>query len=313
MILNLSLSVKTTTSGSRVTIVSPKTDIFYNPVANVGERVIISGIATDDILLQLNGETYEVDVENFEWLYVWDTSGLNPDNYLIKAFCNDAEDDITIKLVDFFPPVIEIDIPLDGTIIEDEQITIAGQSLDNRDVEKIEVKIDNSEYRLATGTDYWFIDWNINDFSLGKHLITVKSIDLSGHVSYSEIMFVLNESGHTWGPIINNFYHKPDNPTNLSNIILYADVTSGSPFEVKRVVVHWDDGEITYSKDMFRYADNPVQERHEEDPLKNEPNDPIYGLELGQFSTGTNIYYWIEAYDYANNIVTSSKNHIIIG
>ena len=63
---------------------------------------------------------------------------------------------------------------------------------------------------------------------------------------------------------------------------------------------------------MFRYADNPVQERHEEDILKNESNDPIFGLELGQFVSGTIINYHIEAIDFANNVAISDVNSLII-
>ena len=86
----------------------------------------------------------------------------------------------------------------------------------------------------------------------------------------------------------------------------------GSPYNIKKVILNWDDGMNLNSKEMFRYADNPVQERHEEDPLKNVSNDPIFGLELGQFSTNTNITYLIKAVDTANNIVVSKEKFLTI-
>jgi len=58
---------------------------------------------------------------------------------------------------------------------------------------------------------------------------------------------------------------------------------------------------------MFRYGDNPVQDRHEEDPLFGELNKPIYGVELGQFPNNELVTYWIVAYDDANNSITSSE------
>ena len=64
---------------------------------------------------------------------------------------------------------------------------------------------------------------------------------------------------------------------------------------------------------MYRYAENPVQSRHEEDPLKNESNDPIFGVELGQFSTDEIITYWIVAYDTANNSQTSDEKFFTVG
>ena len=91
-------------------------------------------------------------------------------------------------------------------------------------------------------------------------------------------------------------------------MVVYANVTSISPFAIKKIVLYWDDGKNTESIEMFRYADNPIQGRHEEDPLKNQSNEPIYGFELGQFSTSKNITYWIKAFDTANNsVITESK------
>ena len=52
---------------------------------------------------------------------------------------------------------------------------------------------------------------------------------------------------------------------------------------------------------LYRYGDYPVQARHEEDPLVNESNAPLYGVELGQMPTGTNITYWVTAVDTALN------------
>jgi hypothetical protein len=52
---------------------------------------------------------------------------------------------------------------------------------------------------------------------------------------------------------------------------------------------------------MYRYALYPVQSRHEEDPLRNQSNDPIFGIELGQFPTDQTITYWIVASDTAQN------------
>ena len=63
---------------------------------------------------------------------------------------------------------------------------------------------------------------------------------------------------------------------------------------------------------MYQYADNPIQERHQEDPLINNSNSPLFGYELGQFTSGTNITYWIKVIDTANNFKTSGKKSYII-
>ena len=173
--------------------------------------------------------------------------------------------------------------------------------------------LDNGEYILASGTEFWSISLDISAYSLGNHIISARAFDASGCVSYDNITFVLNESGHSWAPIINAFYNKPENPTNESCVVVYANVTSSSPFTIQKVILYWDDGINTESTQMFRYGDDPVQIRHEEDPLKNESNEPIYGFELVQFSTGKNISFWIEGFDSANNSVISETKSFYIG
>ena len=57
---------------------------------------------------------------------------------------------------------------------------------------------------------------------------------------------------------------------------------------------------------MYRYGDFPIQTRHEEDPLFNLSNTPLYGKELGQFLSGQVITYWVVAVDTARNTKQST-------
>jgi hypothetical protein len=311
-ILNFSVEVDMSTTEDKVQIVSPDTVIFDNPVYNIGETVKITGIATDDILLFVNGLQYNLTVENYEWEFIWNTSNLSPNNYSIIVKCGESQDELIISLIDVIPPMLTINNPCNGDIVNDDLLIIEGTAFDNQCVEKIEVSVDNGEWIEAIGTDFWFIDWNLNNYSIGEHRISARSFDIGGIVSFDEISIVLNESGHSWGPVINDFYHQPDNPSNISNNIIYANVTSDSPFSIKKVVLFWDDGNQITKNNMFLYANNPIQDRHEEDPLKNMSNDPIFGLELGQFSNNTNISYWVQAFDTADNSATSIKKYFFV-
>jgi hypothetical protein len=124
---------------------------------------------------------------------------------------------------------------------------------------------------------------------------------------------VINESGHSWGPEIEQVYSSPANLTNTSNVIVYANVSTTSPFTLDRVILYCDDGTNTTVYDMYRYGDHPVQSRHEEDPLRNQSNAPLYGKELGQFPTGTTVSYWVVAFDTAQNSKTSGIQTFTIG
>jgi hypothetical protein len=197
--------------------------------------------------------------------------------------------------------------------VEGDIITISGMSWDNFGVERVEVAMDDGDFIVANGTGNWFIEWDIGEFDLDDHMISARAVDLFGKNSIHRISVIVNESGHVWGPQINNFYHKPEKPINISNVVIYANLTNTSPFDIKRVVLYFDNGTEIDSFEMYRYGDNPVQERHEEDPLFNESNEPIFGFELGQFSTGEKITYWIVSYDTANNFEMSEKKSFIVG
>jgi hypothetical protein len=312
IILNFTITVEMVCTDEKVQIVSPFTNVFEKPIFNVGEKIMFYGIATNNVTFYINHEPHEINVTDYQWFYVWETSGFSPGNYSIEAVCENAEDKLEIILIDKNPPIIEIDSPIDQEIIETRQMVIYGKSFDNRFVEKVEVSVGNSNYCLANGTNFWSITWDLSELVLGIYNISVKASDVSGCVSYKNITFVFNETGQSWGPVINLFYHEPAYPNSESNVVVYANVSTNSSFLIKKIVLYWNDGFSTQSAQMFRYADNPVLDRHEEDPFKNEPNNPLYGFELGQFIPGLNVSYWIEAYDSANNRkISETKNFFV--
>ena len=73
-----------------------------------------------------------------------------------------------------------------------------------------------------------------------------------------------------------------------------------------------DNGTKINAHEIYRYGDNPVQKRHEEDPLQNTSNGPIYGYELGHFDSGETLTYWIIAYDVANNSIESYEKSFTV-
>ena len=56
------------------------------------------------------------------------------------------------------------------------------------DVTRVEVKIDNGNWNLATGTDNWYYSWDTHSIDEGSHLIYARSEDQFG--AYSEIASV---------------------------------------------------------------------------------------------------------------------------
>jgi len=314
-IIDFSLDVSIETTSDRVQIVTPDTMLFETPIANIGDTVLVSGIATTDpVFLSFDHEppVIELPVTNGEWFYAWDTSGVTLGTHLITiADEGTMSDERSIQLIDGRPPSLSIDTPVDGAILEQGLLNISGQSSDNLAVDHIEVTLDNVTH-TAVGTTNWNLSWDTIGLPLGDHLLTIKAIDTQYLTSTQTRWIVLNETGHTWGPQINTLSYSPANPTNTSNMIIYANVTSTGPFAIRTIILYCDNGTDTVSYEMYRYGDYPVQSRHEEDPLFNQSNAPLFGRELGQFSSGQSIGYWIVAIDTAQNKIQSEGDSFTI-
>ena len=285
-------------------------DIFDKPSFDIGDKVTIRGTSTGTTTVYIDDTPICVIEGHGTWAYTWDTSGESEGTHLIRAVCGDAEDEIQVELVDVSPPYVEIITPENGTIVDNDSIEIAGVARDNTNVMDVEVSVDGSEWRRADGTQNWSIIWDIHSLQPGDHVITVRVSDRSGLYATESVVFVINGSNPEWGPVINDVFHQPANPTNESNVVVYANISENGPFSIKKVILYINDGNRTEKREMYRYGDYPVQERHEEDPLKNMSNAPLYGLELGQI-TGR-ITYWVVVYDSAHNVRISSEREIVI-
>jgi hypothetical protein len=175
----------------------------------------------------------------------------------------------------------------------------------------VEVEIDGKVH-TATGCSSWTASYDATQLSPGDYDITVRAVDKYGLETNRKITIALNKSDHQWKPKINDLYHIPQEPTNEDNVVIYANTSAGGPYDISKVTLYWTDEIATLHKDMFRYADNPSQNRSSEDPLANNNNEPIFGIELGQFPTAKKISYWVTIIDTANNSITSNIRYFQI-
>ena len=314
VVIDFSISVALRTTAEYAQIVAPGASLFQTPIYNIGDAIPLSGIATPDLVtLTMNQRlTVDLTVVNGAWSYAWDTSEENPGLHHITLTTPDGtSDETSILLLDTIPPYLSIETPVEDAIQQHGILTISGQSADNLAVDHVEITLDN-QTRQATGTTTWSLSWDITALPLGDHIFLVKAVDVQGLVSIQTRSFALNESSQGWGPQIEMISHSPSTPSNTSNVIIYADVTTTAPFAVHYVILYCDNGTDTMSYQMYRYGQSPVQSRHEEDPLRNQSNNPIFGIELGQFPTGQIITYWIVAVDTAYNTRQSDVHSFII-
>jgi len=312
-ILDIDLSVETSDDIESLEIVTPSTNIFEACVYNIGDKIEIEGIATSNqIILYIDEEPITIETQNNEWQYPWDVADRSPGRYKIVAQSENLEDQIYIKLIDAIPPSVKINSPEDLTIVEAGIVIFSGVAIDNYKLDRVELSIDEGTPVILDGIESWLYTLDVTDLNLGEHLISVNAYDYSGLSKITNLIIVKNETGQNFHPTINSIFHTPENLTNKSNVVIYSNVTSENPFSIKNVVLYLDNGIGITKQEIFKYGDFPPQERHEEDTIQDIPNDPIYGIELGQFQKGETITYWIEAIDTANNKIRSFMNTFTI-
>jgi len=298
-----------------VQIITPHTSLFESPIAILGDTVLLFGIATaDQVFLSFDHGSMPIEcpVINGEWSYLWNTSSEMPGPHSITAAVQETiTDEQTILVIDAIPPSLSIDTPVEGAILLPGILMISGQSADSHGVDHIEVTLGNIT-KTAFGTTTWNLSWDLTDFPPGDYPLKVKAFDVQGLETIQTRLFVINQSGQTWGPQIIALYHTPTNLTNTSNVILYANVTTTGPYPIRQIILFCNNGTNTNSYELSRYGDFPMQARHEEDPLKNQSNAPLFGKEVGQFSTGQTITYWVVAVDTAQNTRQSETHSFTI-
>ncbi len=313
--LDVSVDVSVQTTADHVQIVTPDAVLFETPIVNVGDTVLLSGVASTDLVFLCfdeNPAVIECPVVEGEWVYAWDTSRETLGTHVITAATlGNITDEQTILLIDVLPPMLSVETPVEGASVERGILSISGYSSDNLGVDYVEISLNNST-KTAVGTTTWNLSWDLSEYPLGDYVLSVKAVDTQGLVCLQTRRFVLNESGHSWGPQIHSISYTPLNLTNISNVIIYANVTSTSPFAIRSITLYCYDGTDTISYEMYRYGDFPMQTRHEEDPLFNQSNAPVSGVELGQFPSGQTIGFWIVATDTAGNAIQSEGDSFTI-
>ncbi len=91
-----------------------------------------------------------------------------------------------------FPPIVDIISPYDGKEMRGT-VAIKGTASDrNGDdtIQRVEIKIDDSPWKVATGTTAWEYIWNTREVNNGNHQIKIRAYD--GH-EYSDISSVTVE------------------------------------------------------------------------------------------------------------------------
>ena len=250
--------------------------------------VEIKGISTGEGIIRIDGKTWNVE-GNFtiEW-------NASIGKHIIYARCSDFEKEYEIYCYDISPPEIEISPHEEAGKI----LHLKGVIEDNDGIKEAKAFVGGMEISLQNK-----FDLNIS-LQPGDYVIKIIAIDASNNSANKSISFTI--LGNDEKPAIGKVYYSPLNPSNESDIFVYAFVNK-TFYNISNVSIIINGRE----RKMFEYASHPMQPRHDEDELKNKSNTPRYGIELAQMEKGT-YKFRIKAVDTAGNVAMSKEYEMVV-
>ena len=179
-----------------------------------------------------------------------------------------------------------------------EKLHLVGEINDNGKIKEAKAFVGGKEISLQNK-----FDLNVT-LSPGDYTLRIIAIDASNNSASKSVSFAI--LGNDEKPAIGKVYYTPLNPSNESDIFVYAFVNK-TFYNISNVSIIINGRE----RKMFEYASHPMQPRHDEDELKNKSNTPRYGIELAQMEKGT-YKFRIKAVDTAGNVATSKEYVMVV-
>ncbi len=183
----------------------PIVNIISPTGGTVSDTVIISGTASD-----LDGdstiESVQVKIADdweytdgiTDWSYNWDTTNLDDGNYTIYVRAFDGIDHSMIKSVSLYvdnphKPILTITSEIPKTM--SGTITIKGTAFDSDgEVTKIEIQIDDGEWKEVEGTTDWSYKLDTTEISDGEHTLRIRVYDDEGEYHIETFSIIVNNS-----------------------------------------------------------------------------------------------------------------------
>jgi hypothetical protein len=152
----------------------PVSDGVVDTSVNAREGVVINGdfdISGDTVSYQVKG------ILPHSYIYRWYVRARTATRYY-------ESETFSFTIEDVIPPTVWVTSPLEGSEISGE-VLISGTASDNDRIEQVEIRLDGSDWIIATGRNQFAYTWDTTYEFVGEHLIEVRSLD--GNEMYSEI------------------------------------------------------------------------------------------------------------------------------
>ena len=147
-------------------------------------------------------EQYTSQPTSSVFTYTYDVAAADGDILEAYAECNQGgsqTEQLTVVEPDVTLPGITITEPVEGGIFTFDTIYVNGTAADNKDVDRVEVKINNGNWMPAAGTGTWSIEVTLAE---GQNTIQAKAIDTSDNEATDVVNVTYNEPVDTTPPVI---------------------------------------------------------------------------------------------------------------
>jgi hypothetical protein len=185
-----------------VNIVSPTSGTLSGLVSIRGTATDLDGDGTIVSVQVKIDDNWENADGIIDWSYEWDTTILNDDNYTIYVRAYDGIDYSTVKSVTFYinnphKPILTITSKIPKEV--SGTLNIRGTAFDSDgEVTKVEIQIDDGEWKEIEGTTDWSYKLDTTKLSDGEHTIRIRVYDNEGE-QHTEI-FNITVSNMAWIP-----------------------------------------------------------------------------------------------------------------
>ncbi len=108
--------------------------------------------------------------------------------------------------VDNEEPLLTIDQPFHGEYVSGDYIITATST--DAFIDKVEYRIDTTNWVMMTGPSPWTATWNTSDFSDGEHMLTIRAMDNAYHTSEQSIIVIVDNhypSLTIRAPVVNEY------------------------------------------------------------------------------------------------------------
>jgi hypothetical protein len=230
------------------------TGSFMSPAsgATVSRTITVTGTASDNVKvakveLRVDDGSYRLASGTTNWSLSIDTTAYPNGSHDLKLRVTDtsgnqswADDPITISNGTAVGAAVGFTSPASGATVGGT-ITVTGTASSPAGVARVEVRVDDGSYRLASGTTSWSISIDTTPYSDGAHNLKARVTDNSGAQAWADlaIVFANSVSSSLLSPYV--AFSSPSPGSTVGGTITVKGTASASA-GVARVEVRVDDG-----------------------------------------------------------------------